>query len=536
MSSATAFSYFEPQLHESIRPRELDGDTAPHSVVVVGAGPVGLTAALDLAQRGISVTVIEQDNKVSLGSRAVALSYRSQEILARLGLIDRFLAAGLDWESGRSFYRDTEICNFAIPQASDAQFPGLLNLQQPFIETYILDACLAHPLIEIRWSTTFLDIDNREDGATLTVESPYGTYDLHADWVVASDGARSEVRKKVGTHLEGTTYSNMFVIVDLRLKRDRPTERLCWFDPPAFPGSTVLLHKQPHDIWRVDYQISADVDPDEATKPETVIPKVRQHLDWIGETADWEIEWISLYRAHALSLPRYRESRVLFVGDAAHLLPIFGVRGLNSGMVDAANLTWKLAAVVRGEADDSLLDTFDEEQRDVWAQNRDYAHLSTLFMTPGSYGTVLVRDAALDLALVDENFRALADPRYSTPLDYRVGPMMLADRGDWDGGVVSGGLLPNKPVATADGAAFLNDVTGPDWALLSFDSETADTGIAGLAHVTAAADSDLGRLLDARPGSAYLIRPDRHVLTRWREWTPADVQAVLDQFSKGDHS
>src|SRR5690606_3837233 len=143
-----------------------------------------------------------------------------------------------------------------------------------------------------------------------------------------------------GTHLEGRSYNNMFVIVDIVMNSEHPPERRCWFDPPAFPGSTVLMHKQPYNVWRIDFQVPADVDPELVTSDEYVTPKIKELLEWIGETGEWEIEWTSIYRAHALSLPRYREGRTLFAGDAAHLLPIFGVRGLNSGMADAANLVW----------------------------------------------------------------------------------------------------------------------------------------------------------------------------------------------------
>ncbi|MCD5422469.1 FAD-dependent oxidoreductase [Rhodococcus pyridinivorans] len=537
MSAPTTLSYFEPVTYSSDRPRELDGDASGHRIVVVGAGPVGLTAALDLAQRGISVTVVEHDDKVSLGSRALAISYRSLEILGRLGIADRYMESGLPWDSGRSFYRGREISNFTVPQAPDAQYPGLLNLQQPFIETYLVEACLDHPLIDIRWSTTLTSLASRADGVTLDLRNSYGDYSIAADWVVASDGARSTVRELVGTKLEGTSFSNMFVIVDVRMKSDRPAERLCWFDPPAFPGSTVLMHKQPHDIWRIDYQVSASLDPDEVTKPDAVLPKVREHLEWIGVEAPWDIEWISLYRAHALTLPNYRKDRVVFVGDAAHLLPIFGVRGMNSGIADAANLTWKLAEVIHGRADESLIDSFDVEQRDAFQQNKHHARLSTLFMTPGSLGSVLVRDAALDLALVDETFRALADPRYSTPIDYHVGPLILPEVGDWTGGVGSGALVPNKPIrADGEQPVFLNDIIGAGFSLLTFDwnPDASHTLPKQVSHIDVKSDSPIGQALDARPGSGYLIRPDRHVLARWRAWTPDTVSEALNLIASPD--
>jgi 3-(3-hydroxy-phenyl)propionate hydroxylase len=500
---------------------------------VVGAGPVGLTIALDLAQRNVPVLVIDKKSRVSMGSRALALSYRSLEILGRLGIVDRFLRDGMAWDSGRTIYAGHEISSFRIPQVEDAQYPGLLNLQQPLIETYLIDECNRRPNIEIQWQTELISMSELDSSVALAVVGPEGGYEIAAQWVVAADGARSKVRELTGCRLEGTTYNSMFVIVDIIMKSDHPPERRCWFDPPAFPGSTVLMHKQPFNVWRIDFQVSSDLDPDDVTHPDYVIPKVDEFLRSIGETADWELEWTSVYRAHALTLPRYRKGRVLFAGDAAHLLPIFGVRGLNSGMVDAANLTWKLALVIGGEADEALLDSYDAEQRDAFAQNASFAHLSTLFMTPPSRGTLLVRDAALDLALVREEFRAVADPRYSTPVDYFEGPLIAPDSDEWGSGPASGQLVPNLRIAAGPDSAFLNDVLGQDFAVLTFGGQLDAESLGSATMIDCDPSSPLGHALDASTDSVYVIRPDRHVLLRWRDTAGRSVADAIRQAMTG---
>lgn len=511
MSEPNSVSYFTPTYYPAA---DWHATGAPPSggVTIVGGGPVGLITALGLADRGIQVTVLERKGRVGLGSKAVALGSRSLEVLAALGVSEPFLEKGLPWDSGRSFYRGKEISRFRIP-AADRQHASLTNLPQPFMEAYLVDACDAHPNVEIRWHTEVTGVESRGESATLTLATANGEYTYTADWVVACDGARSAVRKALGLPLAGTTYTNSFVICDIRMTSARSTERLCWFDPPAFPGRTVLLHQLTTGLWRIDFQISESEDPGRMTDPAVVAPLVQRHFDYIGEDCEWEIEWLSQYRAHARSLESYRHERVLFAGDAAHLLPIFGVRGLNSGIADSVNLVWKLALVAAGRAAESLLDTYSREQRDFFEQNRAYADHSTLYMTPGTEGTELVRNASLDLALVDPDLEFLADPSYSTPLDWTDGPLVRPATGDWSTGPAGGALVENLRIGP--GGGFLNDLIGPWFTLLSVG--TVEPAVASdlVSVLSVAPDGPLGKYLGGE-GAVYLLRPDRHVLQRWR--------------------
>lgn len=522
MSEPDSVSYFTPTLYD---PSDWVADPPASPVIVVGGGPVGLATALGLARRDVAVTVVEQKNRVGLGSKAAALTSRSLEILAGIQVAQPFLEKGLPWDSGRSFYRGKDISRFRIPWPADRQHPSLVNMPQPFMEQFLVDACIAEPLIDIRWKSEVRDVAQDGDGVTLTIDTPTGRISHRAEWVVATDGARSPVRKALGARLEGTTYTNSFVICDLRMDPSRGTQRLCWFDPPAFPGRTVLLHQLTDGLWRLDFQISEDEDQDAAIDPEVVAPLVRAHFDYIGEEADWEIEWLSLYRAHARVVDAFRNGRVLFAGDAAHILPVFGVRGLNSGLADSSNLAWKLALVVRGAAPVDLLDTYDWEQRDFFEQNRAYADHSTLYMTPGTRGTQLVRDASLSLALVEPALEFLADPSYATPLDWSGGPLVREDACAWSGGVPSGGLAPNVPVG--DGGPHLNDVVGPWFSLLTLDADAPVAASELLGTYRVGADSPVGSALGGVPGSGYLLRPDRHVLRRWADVNAADFVAEL---------
>jgi len=302
---------FTAKRYEAKLPALTNGvETNRHAVAIVGGGRVGLTLALGLATYGIASVLIEADDSVCFGSRAICISRRSLEIIERLGALPEFLEKGLPWTGGRSFYRDTEVLHFEMPHDENQKLPPMVNIQQYYIEQFLLNAAEKRAdLIDIRWQTRATAIQMQENGVTLSLSTPTGEYTLHADWLVACDGGRSQVREALGLQLHGTSYEGRYVIADLELKSDRPTERLAWFNPPSNPGSTILMHKQPDDIWRIDYQLRDDEDSEEAVKPENVIPRVKSHLEMMGETRDWSPIWITLYRAHALSLESYRHGR-----------------------------------------------------------------------------------------------------------------------------------------------------------------------------------------------------------------------------------
>ena len=358
--------------------------------------------------------------------------------------------------------------------------------------------------------------------------------------MVACDGARSAVRQALGLRFSGTTYDGTYIIVDIHLESDYPTERRAWFDPPSNPGSTILMHKQPRDIWRVDYQLRDDEDPQEAVKPENVLPRVRSHLEWIGERDDWRPVWISAYRANCLTLDSYRHGRVLFAGDAAHLVPIFGVRGMNSGIDDAHNLAWKLAWVVQGKARDRLLDSYSVERVFAARENIRHASKSTEFMAPPSAAFKLMREAALGLATKDAFFATLINPRQSSAITFADSPLNAADSDVLPAGPVPGAVLAECPVESRQGSQHLTALLGTGYTLLYLTaSDPRPTlGALPLATVwiaprqTSGADAwdATGRLFPlygAAPAAFYLVRPDGHVAGRWATLKPQSIRAAL---------
>ncbi|WP_235837936.1 FAD-dependent monooxygenase [Chitinasiproducens palmae] len=563
------------QRHAAVRPFLHEGREARRQpVIIVGGGPVGLTTALTLARYGVRSVVIEQDDGTCEGSRAICVSRRSLEIFSQLGAASALLDKGLSWRGGRSFYRDREVLHFEMPSQPGERLPPMINIQQYYVEQALLDCAEAFDsLIEIRWQSRVTGLTVLSDHVAVQIETPAGAYVAEGSWLVASDGGRSGVRDALGLSLSGTQYEGRYVIVDIEMDSERPTERYAWFDPPSNPGSTILMHKQPDNVWRIDYQVRADEDPEEAVKPENVLPRVQSHLAMIGETAPWRPLWISIYNAKCLTLERYLHGRVVFAGDAAHLVPIFGVRGMNSGVEDAFNLGWKLAFVAQGWSPLSLLDSYSDERRYAAVENMRQGAKSTEFMAPPHRGFELMRTAVLGLAGEHPGVRTLINPRQTAAIALPTSPLNLADNAGFEGGLPPGAIIQDAALAhvTADAndapspvQTFLGTVLGKEVTLIYFGtaahlphgwsreitgrqakgqpvtvvtvlpegtrSEMADRAD-GADTVRAVCGDDrfhsVYRLFDAKAGTAYLLRPDGHVLGRWRDLDRVDPALAL---------
>jgi 3-(3-hydroxy-phenyl)propionate hydroxylase len=510
-------------------------------MLIAGGGPVGLTLSALLARQGVASLVIEADPGYCSGSRAICVSRRSQEILAWAGADKPLVAKGLPWTGGRSYWRDTEVLRFQMPSEPTQRFAPMLNIQQYYVEQFAHEALASAPrLAQVQWGSRVTALRSGEDFVDVEAEGVHGRQTVRADFVVACDGGRSTVREQLGLELEGTQYEGRYVIVDIVQKTKRPVERLAWFDPPSNPGSTLLMHRQPDDVWRIDYQIRDDEDAAEAVKPENVLPRVRSHLAMIGENEPWEPLWISIYNAKCLTLRDYRQGRVFFAGDAAHLVPIFGVRGLNSGLDDAGNLAWKLARVLEGNAPDQLLDSYSAERVHAARENIAYGAKSTEFMAPPNFAFRLMREATLRLAVTDDKVRALINPRQSSPIAYTGSPLNVPQQGQWSHAMAEPGMpAPEALLEGAQGPLHLTQCFGKDFVCLVFGDGALPEAVAALTqHGVAVLDvppeaDALGQararygLPDAQARGLVLVRPDAYVMGRWRGLDPAPLLAAM---------
>ncbi len=525
------------------------GRKGHYPVVVVGAGPVGLGTAIDLAIQGVPVLLLDNDNTVSIGSRGVCYAKRALEIMDRLGCGQALVDKGVSWQVGRTFFRDQEVYSFNLCPQPDHHRPGMINLQQYHLEERLVARAGQLSNIDLRWNNNVVSVAAGDNGATLSVETPDGFYSVSCDWLIAADGARSHVRKLLGLDIEGRVFMDRFLIADVVMQADFPPERWFWFDPPFHPGQSVLLHRQADNVWRIDFQLGWDCDPEEEKKPENVIPRVRAML---GDDRPFELEWVSVYTFQCRRMRSFRHGPVFFIGDSAHQVSPFGARGANSGFQDHDNLAWKLKLVIDGKAPDRLLDTYSEERGFAADENILNSTRSTDFITPKSKVSLLFRNAVLGLAGKHAFARALVNSgRLSVPSYLTQSRLNTADEAPFSGAMVPGAPMDDAPILGPDGNAWLLGALGNRFQLLYFvDDAAAIDGRTAVALGSLADDavpveplvvarsgvapSGLKTLIDvagriaerydATAGTAYLARPDQHVAARWRSFDPLKVR------------
>lgn len=251
-------------------------------VVIVGAGPIGMTVALELARFGVPCVLLESELQVSEGSRAIVFTRRSMEILQQVGVARKVSEGGLPWRFGNSYYRDQCVYRMEAPHDADDRFFPLINLQQQYLEEFLVQAVLAQPLIELRWGNRVTRVDETVSAARVEVDTPVGPYLLESEWLVAADGARSGLRSMMNLAMEGASYEGRFVIADILIDLPLPTERLAFFDPDWNPGNTVLMHREPRGIWRVDYQLPEGETPVQALQGASLKERINAQLAMIG--------------------------------------------------------------------------------------------------------------------------------------------------------------------------------------------------------------------------------------------------------------
>ncbi|MFZ1344114.1 FAD-dependent oxidoreductase [Thiothrix eikelboomii] len=539
--------------------RSRDQDAKPpahHPVLIVGGGPTGLYCALDLAKQGIPSVVLDEDNTVSYGSRALCFSKRTLEILDRVGCGQAMVDKGVTWQLGKVFFHERQVYEFNLLPENGHQRPAFINIQQYYPEEFLVNRIQDFPEIDLRWQTKVTQVKKIGEQVEVSVSTPEGEYRMTCDYVLVADGANSPIRDSLGLSSSGQIFNDTFLIADILMKADFPTERWFWFDPPFHPGQSVLLHKQPDGCWRIDFQLGPNADRQAWRDPEKVRPLVQAML---GDDIEFEFEWLSVYSFRCRRMDSFlHQDRIIFVGDSAHQVSPFGARGANGALQSAENLIWKLARVLKQQAPARLLQTYDQERSQGADENILNSTRATDFITPKNRVTRLFRDTALELAEHYAFARPLVNSgRLSTPCIYASSTLNTPDtRSDQFPAALRPGAsckdapitalstayrsepwllqqLGDRFVLLVDGRDLANEDLAalksiPDLEILMIADQLADQPVPNYTTLK----DHLGLVTeryDLKPGTAYLIRPDQHVAARWRQVQAASVRAAMQR-------
>lgn len=541
------------------RPPELDvQDVRHYPVVIVGAGPSGLAAAIDLAQQGIHSIVLDDNNTVSVGSRALCFAKRSLEIIDRLGCVEPMLEKGVTWQHGRVFFQDREVYDFNLLPEDGHRIPAFINLQQYYFEEFLVNR--AHDFaeqIDLRWKHKVIDVDAQPDSTAIKVSTQDGDYSLTCDYLLVSDGANSRIRDMLGLDCKGQVFQDRFLIADVVMKADFPTERWFWFDPPFHPNQSVLLHKEPDNVWRIDFQLGWDADPEEEKKEENIRPRVQAML---GPDVEFELEWASVYTFRCRKMDNFIHHSVIFMGDAAHQVSPFGARGANGALQGVENLAWKLAHVLKAQAPKTLLSTYNTERQHGATENLLNSTRATDFITPKSHISKVFRDVTLELAEKHAFARSLVNSgRLSMPCRYDSSPLNTPDVDGGPSELRPGSSAKDAPIRLGEQNAWLLNQFGNGFVLLldgRIDDGHATAPLRELSElldrhtdlrlvVVGPAPDEFGALprttviddteglvtqrYGLKAGGGYLIRPDQHVTARWHTVTAHQIEDALDR-------
>lgn len=549
MDNYTFAPPYELPTYEFTPPPELKGEKAQrYPVVIVGAGPAGLTLACDLAQRGVRCVLIDEDNTVGVrgaSSRGICYAQKSLEILDRMEMAEPALAKGVAWSLGRTFSGNDEVYSFNLQTQSVSVQPPFINLQQFYLEWYLVDRIQALGLTDLRWKTQVTHVEAHADHVVISVQTPAGAYHLEAGYVIDATGANSPIRTQLGIETHASRSTDRWCITDVRFKKPLPVERWTWVDAPFNDGRAVWQHLMADGVWRIDYQMSEDVDTEYISQPEVAGSRLREQL---GPDVEFEFVWIGPYQYRDHLLDNFRHGRLFFLGDAAHVVSPFGARGGNTGMQDAANLGWKLALVCQGQAPDALLDSFSAERRAACQENLQVTSRSARFLAPRSPAEKILRQAVLGLAHDHPFARPLVNTgRMSVANDYPASAWLPQGARtvqnlplQWRDGRTTSVMKLLREGTSFIGFWFAPDATVAEATLEQLkDLPVKLLAVGGSSTLPTLTDSDgtlarhLGLKAEVCAGTLCLVRPDAYLGTTLSQWSPSDLRkAVLAALSK----
>ncbi|CZF81630.1 3-(3-hydroxy-phenyl)propionate/3-hydroxycinnamic acid hydroxylase [Grimontia celer] len=543
-------TYTNPVYSYSMSKDQQSDTVTHHKVVIIGGGPAGLSMAIDLAKQGVESVVLDDNNTVSVGSRAICFAKRTLEIMNRYGCAERMVSKGITWKKGKVFFGNEKVYEFDLLPEEHHKLPAFINLQQYYFEEYLVDVIETLSEVDLRWKNKVQVVDAQTDINLLTVDTPDGTYQISCDYLIVADGANSPIRTKLGLESKGQVFQDRFLIADVVMKADFPTERWFWFEPPFHPEQSALLHRQADNVWRIDLQLGWDADPEWEKREENIRPRIEAML---GSDKNFDLEWASVYTFQCRKIDDFIHKRVIFVGDAAHQVSPFGARGANGAVQSVENLAWKLCRVLNQTASPLLLRTYNDERQFAAEENILNSTRATDFITPKSIMSKVLRNATLELAKSYPFARPLINSgRLSTPCTYRNSTLNTPDKDTFNNVLIPGSPILDAPVNKHEVASWLLDWVGNHFVIMIAEGSTEqDKLLAELAKISdlevllisrdqkSASVRGINKLTDKQgllhqrydlsEGTAYLFRPDQVITARWRQPAINDITEAMQR-------
>jgi 3-(3-hydroxy-phenyl)propionate hydroxylase len=537
MAEVTWTGGYALPVYPFVPPPELaDGKRRRYPIVIAGGGLSGLTLACDLANRGIASVLLDEDDTIGVrgaSSRGIVYAQKTLEVFAHLGTFPRIREKGITWAEAKTLAGNDVVYGFNMQPASLSEQPPFINLQQFYIEWFLVDRIRELGRCDLRWRSRVARVTQSAECVAVEVETPGGSYALEAEWLIDATGVNSPIRDGFGLDAHTSRIVDRWCITDVRFKEAFPAERWTWIEAPFNENRAVWQHLMGDDVWRLDYQMAPDCDPEYVSRREVAEGRLRAHLGDI----EFDLVWVGPYAYRDHLLDAFRLGRVFFIGDAAHVVSPFGARGGNSGIQDAYNLGWKLALVTARQAPERLLDTYDAERQPAARQNLEVTSRTARFLAPQSAAERILRNAVIGLAREHPFARPMVNSgRLSIGNPYPDSPAVSG----------AGWTLQNVPITLPGGArstlvglaqsvgtAFIGILHAP----------TRGGELAGFAQLEATGlpfrffvcgpggigdpEGKLQTVLRAEAGAFALVRPDLYLAALVPHATPAQAEAVL---------